>query len=143
MNFQTCKTPPAALAIARAKVVNAMLLALGMAAVALTPIRTQAGDFSAHSERISLRNLDLNSAAGARKAYARLKEAAFSVCGESTEHYEVIARGPGQCVQETLAYSVLELRSTEVSKLYIKRNGTALAQLYGVTPQVVTAANVE
>jgi UrcA family protein len=144
MNVQYCKTPPVALVITRAKVVNAIapaLLLLGTATVALTPIRTQADDFSPRSVRVSLHNLNLNSAEGARKAYGRLKEAAFGVCGESSEDIEVIVRGPGECVKETLARAVLDVQSAELSKVYIKRNGIGLATLYGVTPPIVTAGN--
>jgi len=117
------------------------LLALATATAALTPIRTRADDFSAHSERVSLAHLDLNSAEGARKAYGRIKAAAFSVCGEQSMNIEVMVRGPGECVRATIARAVLDVRSVELSKLYIKRNGIEMATLYGVTSPIVTAGN--
>ena len=117
------------------------LLALGAAGVALTPIRTRAADFSGHSQRVSLANLDLNSVEGARKAYTRIKAAAWSVCGESSMDIEVMVRGPGQCVQGAIARAVLGVQSVELSKLYIKRNGMQIATLYGVTSPIVTAGN--
>jgi UrcA family protein len=117
------------------------LLALATATAALTPIRTHADDFSTHSERVNLANLDLNSVEGARKAYARIKAAAFSVCGEQSMDIEVMVRGPGKCVQEAIAHAVLDVQSAELSKLYIKRNGIQIAALYGVTSPIVTAGN--
>jgi UrcA family protein len=141
MNIQTCKPP----LITGTKVLrNAMglaLLALATATAALTPIRTHADDFSTHSERVNLANLDLNSVEGARKAYARIKAAAFSVCGEQSMDIEIMVRGPGKCVQEAIARAVLGVQSAELSKLYIKRNGIQIAALYGVTSPIVTAGN--
>jgi UrcA family protein len=123
------------------KVACPALLALGTATVALTPIGTRANDFSAHSQRVSLAMLDLNSVEGARKAYARIKDAAWSVCGESRWDIEVMVRGPGECVQGAIARAVLDVRSAELSKLYIKRNGIEMATLYGVRSPIVTAEN--
>jgi UrcA family protein len=142
MNIQSCKTPPIA-SVKFFTAIAAVLLVLATAATALTPIRVRADDFSPRSVRVSLHNLNLNSAEGARKAYGRLKEAAFSVCGESSEDIEVIVRGPGECVKETLARAVLDVQSAELSKLYIKRNGIGLATLYGVASPIVTAGNVK
>jgi len=117
------------------------LLALGTAIAALTPVHTRADDFSPHSERVSLAKLDLNSVEGARKAYSRITAAAFDVCGESSMDFEVMFRGPGECVQGALARAVLDVRSVELSKLYIKKNGIKIAALHGVTSPIVTAEN--
>ncbi len=68
MNIQTCKPP----LVTGTKVPrDAMVLAplaLATSTAVLTPFRTRADDFSAHSERVCLANLDLNSVEGARKA---------------------------------------------------------------------------
>ena len=144
MNFQTCKPP----LISREKVLRdamslaLLALALATATIALTP-RTHADDFSAHSERVSLANLDLNSVEGARKAYTRIKAAAWSVCGESTQDIGVIVRGPSKCVKDAIARAVIGVQSVEVSELYIKKNGVQLAKLYGVMPPIVTAGNTK
>ena len=143
MNIQTCKTPLISGAKLLRSVLAPALLALGAATAALTPIRILANDFSAQSERVSLANLDLNSVKGARTAYARIKAAAWSVCGESTMAIEVMVRGPGECVQATLARTVLDVHSVELSKLYIRRNGSQMAALYGVTTPIVTAGNTK
>jgi UrcA family protein len=118
-----------------------VLLALATATAAVAPINTRADDFSPHSERVSLAKLDLNSVEGARKAYTRIKAAAFNVCGEQNMNIEVMVRGPGKCVQEAIARAVIGVQSAELSKLYIKRNGTQVAALYGVTSPIVTAGN--
>jgi UrcA family protein len=117
------------------------LLALATATVVLTPISTRADDFSAHSVRVRLAGLNLNSVEGARKAYARIKAAAFSVCGEQSMDIEVMVRGPGECVQGAIARAVLDVQKVELSKLYIKKNGIKIATLYGVTSPIVTAGN--
>ena len=141
MNIQTCKPPPITGTKVLRDVMGPALPALVTATAALTPIRTRADDFSARSERVSLAHLDLNSAEGARKAYGRIKAAAFSVCGEQSMNIEVMVRGPGECVRATIARAVLDVRSVELSKLYIKRNGIEMATLYGVTSPIVTAGN--
>jgi len=124
-----------------ASVMCPALLALGTAIAALTPAHTRADDFSPHSERVSFAKLDLNSVKGARKAYARIKAAAFSVCGEQSMDIEVMVRGPGECVQGAIARAVLDAQSVELSKLYMKKNGIQMATLYGVASPVVTAGN--
>jgi UrcA family protein len=141
MNIQTRKFPLITGTKVLRDVMGPALLALGTATAALTPIRTRADDFAAHSERVSLAKLDLNSVEGARKAYARIKAAAFSVCGEQSMDIEVMVRGPGECVQGAIARAVLDVRSVELSKLYIKRNGIEIATLHGVTSPIVTAEN--
>jgi UrcA family protein len=141
MNIQTCKRPLISGTKVLRDVMGPALLALATATVVLTPIRTLADDFSTHSERVNLANLDLNSVEGARKAYARIKAAAFSVCGEQSMDIEVMVRGPGECVQGAIARAVLGVQSVELSKLYIKRNGAQIAALHGVTSPIVTAGN--
>jgi UrcA family protein len=141
MNILTCKPPSITGTKVLRDVMGPALLALATATAALTPIRTHADDFSTHSERVNLANLNLNSVEGARKAYARIKAAAFSVCGEQSMDIEVMVRGPGECVQGAIARAVLGVQSAELSKLYIKRNGAQIAALYGVTSPIVTAGN--
>jgi UrcA family protein len=143
MNVQTCKPP----LITRTKVLRAVmgpaLLALATATVVLSPKGAHADDFSTHSERVNLANLDLNSVEGARKAYARIKAAAWSVCGESSQDIGVIVRGPSKCVKDAIARAVIGVQSDELSELYIKRNGIQMAKLYGVMSPVVTAGNAK
>jgi len=141
MNIQSCKPPLITGTKVLRDVMGPALLVLGAAIAALTPVHTRADDFSPHSERVSLAKLDLNSVEGARKAYARIKAAAFSVCGEQSMDIEIMVRGPGKCVQGAIARAVLDARSVELSKLYIKRNGIQIATLYGVTSPIVTAGN--
>jgi hypothetical protein len=90
---------------------------------------------------VSLANLKLNSVEGARKAYTRIKAAAWSVCGESSTDIEVMVRGPSECVKDAIARAVIGVQSVELSKLYIKKNGVQMATLYGVTSPIVTAGN--
>ena len=141
MNIQTCKRPLISGTKVLRDVMGQALLALATATVVLTPIRTYADDFSTHSERVNLANLDLNSVEGARKAYARIKAAAFTVCGEQSMDIEVMVRGPGECVPGAIARAVLGVQSVELSKLYIKRNGAQIAALHGVTSPIVIAGN--
>jgi UrcA family protein len=141
MKIQTCKPSLIAGTKLLRDVMGSALLALATAAAVLTPIRSPAGDLSVHSERVSLANIDLNSAEGARKAYSRIKAAAWSVCGESSADIEVMVRGPSECVKDAIARAVIGVQSVELSKLYIKKNGIQMAALYGVTPPIVTAGN--
>jgi UrcA family protein len=141
MNIQTCKPPFITGTKVLRDVIGPALLALATATVVLTPIRVRAEDLSAHSVHVSLANLNLNSVEGARKAYSRITAAAFDVCGESSMDFEVMFRGPGECVQGALARAVLDVRSVELSKLYIKKNGIKIAALRGVTSPIVTAEN--
>jgi UrcA family protein len=117
------------------------LLALVAGIAALTPIGTRADDFSPHSIRVSLAHLDPNSAEGARKVYARIESAAWTVCGESTMDVDVMYRhGPSECVKEAIAHAVRDVRSVELAQLYIKKNGTKLAKQYNVTPDILMAS---
>jgi UrcA family protein len=117
------------------------LVALSAGIAALTPIYTHADDFSPRSVRVSLAHLDPNSAEGARKIYARLEAAAWTACGESDLDIEVIALGhPSECVREALAHAVRDMRSIQLSQLYIKRNGANVAKQYDVTPDILTAS---
>jgi UrcA family protein len=141
MIIQTCKPRWLTGTKILRDVMGPALLALGTAAVVLTPIRTPAADLSVHSERVSLANLNLNSVEGARKAYTRIKAAAWSVCGESSADIEVMIRGPSECVKDAIARAVIGVQSFELSKLYIKKNGVHMAALYGVTSPIVTAGN--
>lgn len=122
------------------KVVVPGLLALTAGIAALTPICTHADDFSPRSMRVSLAHLNPNSVAGARKIYARLESAAWTVCGESTMDIEVMYRhGPSKCVKETLARAVRDVGSVELAQLYIKKNGAKLAKQYNVTTDILIA----
>ncbi len=122
------------------KVALPALLALsGMAA--LTPVCSHADDSSTHSERVSIAHLDRHSPEGARKIYARLTAAALNACGESSMDIDYMVRGgPSDCVKQALANAVLEVRSAELSQLFIKRNGMTVANRYGVTPEILTAS---
>jgi UrcA family protein len=117
------------------------LLALVAGIAALTPIGTRADDFSPHSIRVSLAHLDPNSVEGARKIYARIESAAWTVCGESAMDMDVMVRGgPSECVKEALAHGVRDVRSVALAQLYIKKNGTKLAQQYNIAPDVLVAS---
>jgi UrcA family protein len=123
------------------KVMLPALLALAAWTAALTPVRSHAEDSSTRSVRVSIAHLNPNSPEDARKIYRRLHAAAFEACGESTEDIDYIARGgPSDCVKQALANSVLELRSDEVAKLFIKKLGITAAIHYSVTPEILTAS---
>ncbi|MGO9993563.1 MAG: UrcA family protein [Steroidobacteraceae bacterium] len=117
------------------------LLALSAGIAGLTPIRAHADDFSPRSVRVRIADLNPNTVEGARKIYARLKAAAYTVCGESDTDIDVMVRGgPSGCVREAIAHAVRDVRSVELSQLYIKKNGTTIAKQYGVTPDILTAS---
>jgi len=123
------------------KVMIPALLSLSVAIAGLTSIRAHAGDSSPSSVRVSIAGFDRNSVEGARKIYARLKAAAYSVCGESEwDHYSVFRHGPSDCVNEALARAVLDVRSTQLSNLFIQKNGVTVAAQYGITPDIMTAS---
>jgi UrcA family protein len=123
------------------KVVIPSLLALIAGIAALTPICTHADEFSPRSIRVSLAHLNPNSVEGARKAYARIESAAWTVCGESAMDIDVMVRGgPSECVREALAHGVRDVRSVELAQLYIKKNGTKLAKQYDVSTDILMAS---
>ena len=168
MNIQTCKMPipttfptaPAASVRARAtlnppsihsreipmirnmrKVVIPCLLALVAGIAALSPICSHADEFPRPSIRVSLAHLDPNTAEGARKVYARIESAAWTVCGESSMDIDVMYRhGPSECVKEALAHAVRDVGSVELAQLYIKKNGTKVAKQYNVTTDILMAS---
>jgi UrcA family protein len=123
------------------KLVIPSLLALIAGIAAMTPICTHAEDFSPRSTRVSLANLNPNSVEGARKVYARIESAAWTVCGESTMDIDVMYRhGPSECVKEAIAHAVRDVRSFELAQLYIKKNGAKLAKQYNVTTDILMAS---
>jgi len=122
------------------KVVIPALLAVTAGIAALTPICTHADESATRSIRVRIADLDPNSVDGARKIYGRLERAAWTVCGESSMDIEVMVRGgPSDCVKEALAHAVRDVRSVELSQLYIKKNGAKLAMQYGVTTEILMA----
>jgi UrcA family protein len=123
------------------KLVIPSLLALVAGVAALTPICTHADEFSPPSIRVSLAHLNPNSVEGARKIYARIESAAWTVCGESSMDFDVMYRhGPSECVKEALAHAVRDVGSVELAQLYIKKNGTKVAKQYNVTTDILMAS---
>jgi UrcA family protein len=143
MYIQHCSNladPAPTLSKSLRKAVVAALLALAGGIAALTPVGSHADEFSPRSIQVSLAGLDPNSVKGAHKIYARLEQAAWTACGESTLDIQVLATGgPSTCVREALAHAVRDVRSAELSRLYIKRHGIKLAMEYRVTPEILTA----
>jgi UrcA family protein len=122
------------------KLVIPSLLALIAGTAALTPVCAHADDFAPHSIRVSLADLNQNSAEGARKVYSRIESAAWTVCGESSMDIEVMYRhGPSDCVKEALAHAVRDARSAELAQLYIKKNGAKIAKQYNVSTDILVA----
>jgi UrcA family protein len=143
MNYQFCNPSLFTGAKVLRDAMGPALLALAAVTAALTPIGTRADDFSPHSQRVSLARLDLNSVEGARKAYTRIRAAAWSVCGQSTEDIEVIVRGSSECVKDAIARAVIGAQSVELSKFYVKTNGVQMAKLYGVTSPIVASGTTK
>ncbi len=141
MNIQNCKLTLVTGTKVLRHVMSTMLLALGTASLLMTPIGTRAGDFSTQSRHVRLANLNLNSVDGARKAYRRIEAAAWSVCGESSGHIEVMIRGTSDCVKDAVARAVVGVQSVELSKVYINTNGVQRATLYGIASPILTAGN--
>jgi UrcA family protein len=143
MYIQHCSKlvePASTLSKSLRRAVVAALLALVAGIAALTPVSGHADEFSPRSIRVSIAGLDPNSAEGARKIYVRLEHAAWTVCGESVSDIQVLATGgPSKCVKEALAHAVRDVRSAELARIYIKKNGSKLAREYKVTPEILTA----
>jgi UrcA family protein len=143
MYIQHCSNlahPASNLSKSRRKAVICALFALAWAIAALTPATGHADEFSPRSIHVSIAGLDPHSVKGAHQIYARLEQAAWIACGESTLDIQVLATGgPSKCVQEALAHAVREVRSVELSQLYLKRHGSKLAAEYRVTPEILTA----
>jgi UrcA family protein len=141
MNIQHCRTLVSTMFPSALAAVIPSLLALIAGIAALTPICTHADEFTPRSIRVSLAHLNPNSVEGARKVYARLESAAWTVCGESAMDTEVMYRhGPSECVKEALAHGVRDVGSVELVQVYIKKNGAKLAMQYNVTPDILIAS---
>jgi UrcA family protein len=122
------------------KAVVPALLALAGGIAALTPVSGHANEFAPVSIHVNIAGLDPNTVDGARKIYARLEQAAWTACGESTSDIQVLVTGgPSKCVQDALANAVRAMRSVEVAQIYVKRNGSKTAMEYKVTPEILTA----
>ena len=143
MYIQHCSNladPTPTLSKSLRKAVIPALLALAGGIAALAPVGSHADDFAPRSIRVSLAGLDPNSVKGAHSIYARLEQAAWTACGESTLDIQVLATGgPSKCVQEAFAHAVRDVRSAQLSQLYIKRHGIKLAREYRVMPEVLIA----
>jgi UrcA family protein len=115
-------------------------LALGLVLFACAPLASQAAD-TGKSMHLKVSDLDLSTDDGVRKLYRRIEQASFVVCDSQRDDMDVIVRGPGPCVRETVARTVHDLGLSSLARLYIKENGAAAAQRFDISDEVRTARN--
>jgi UrcA family protein len=100
------------------------------AAVALTvlPAWSQAGELGGVQTRVvSYSGLDLNSPAGARILYSRLRAAAYSAC-DAAESANTSARtSDDPCMRKALGDAVASVNRPQLTELYVARYHSAPA----------------
>jgi UrcA family protein len=118
-----------------------LLLTLGAALIVCAPIGSQAADQTGKSMQLKVSDLDLSTAEGAHRLYRRIEQASYSVCGSQKQDTDVIVRGAGPCVRETIAHTVRELGIATLAQAYIQENGERAAQEFNISDKVRTAKN--
>jgi len=119
-----------------------LVVSLGAALIACAPMGSQAADQeTGKSIQLKVSDLDLNTDEGVRKLYRRIERASYAVCGSQRDDIDVIVRGAGPCVRETIAHTVQALSLPSLANVYIKENGADAARKYDISTDVRTAKN--
>jgi UrcA family protein len=122
---------------------NARLsLAVAAAFIAIAPLGSQAADQeTGKSVHVKVSDLNLNSDAGAYRLYRRIESAAYEVCDSQRNEIDVVIRGGGPCVRQTIAHTVHDLGIASLARVYIHENSPALARQFDISDEVITAKN--
>ncbi len=103
------------------KKVSNFALAAGLALVIAAPTGLAADRYEETSIRVSYKDLNIHSEAGAKVLYARLKKASEDACGSSvyrdTRSLKLMLEAK-QCYEETLDSVVARIDSDELAKLH-------------------------
>ncbi len=93
------------------------------------------------SKRSSGKRRRTTAKTASKRKSKRVGKGAAAPKDKYTRIADVMVRGgPSDCVRGALANAVRDVRSAELSNLYIKKNGIKLAMQYGVTPEILTAS---
>jgi UrcA family protein len=115
-----------------------MLLALAAVFLACAPLCGHAED--SVSVRVNYSDLDANSSAGAHLLYSRIEAAVKAMCARSPGDTDPIMRDPGPCIRDAIGRAVHNSKNQNLALVYIERNGSNLAQRYGISEEVRVAS---
>lgn len=91
------------------------------------------------SRQVSTAGLNVDTAEGARAAYARLKSAARRLCTDG----DVVYRAPSwvyrRCVEDALAHTVRNVNRQLMTQAFVADYGTAAAEKAGIDMGAVVA----
>jgi UrcA family protein len=118
-----------------------LLLAVAATVIASAPICSHADDSAPAAVRVRYTALELSTIDGAKRVYWHIEQAANSACGTSSMDTDVMMRGPSPCVQDAIAHTVNAIKSPVLARVYLDKNGSDLAQKFGVVQDARTASN--
>ena len=118
-----------------------MLLALAVTVMASAPICTHADESAQSAVRVKYSKSDLSTTEGAHHIYSRIEAAANDACGTSRTDIDFIMRGNSPCVRRAIARAVNATKSSNLSQVYIDKNGVYVAHEFGVRTDVLTTKN--
>jgi UrcA family protein len=84
------------------------------------------------SRQVSTAGLDLNTAEGARAAYARLKSAARSLCSDGGSVYRAPSWVYRECIEDALAHTVRNVNRRLMTQAFVADYGTVAAEKDGI-----------
>jgi len=105
------------------------------------PVICQADEPTPAQFRVTYSDLNLNTAEGAKRLYARLERSANYACGTSATDMEVMMNAPGPCVGDAIAHAVRDVNRSTLTKLYIDKHGADVARQFGISDDTRTARN--
>jgi UrcA family protein len=119
-----------------------MLLALTATVIASAPICSHADESTQAGERVvKYSKSDLSTTEGARHIYSRIEAAANAVCGTSHIDIDYMMRGNSPCVRGAIARAVNATKNSNLSQVYIEKNGLYVAHESGVNTEVLVSKN--
>ncbi|HSY04813.1 MAG TPA: UrcA family protein [Steroidobacteraceae bacterium] len=119
-----------------------MLLVLAATVIASAPICSHADESTQAAEHVvKYSKSDLSTTEGAHHIYSRIEAAANDACGTSRTDIDFIMRGNSPCVRRAIARAVNATKSSNLSQVYIDKNGVYVAHEFGVRTDVLTTKN--
>jgi UrcA family protein len=118
-----------------------LLLAVAAMVMAAAPICSRADDSAPAAVRVQYTASDLSTVEGAKRVYWHIEQAANSACHTSNSDTDVMMRGPSPCVRDAIAHTVNVIKNPVLARVYVEKNGSDLAQKFGVVQVARTASN--
>jgi UrcA family protein len=113
----------------RTRVLFALLASFSAGA----PLASRATEGSVTVTRqVSLAGVDLNTPAGARAMYVRLKSAARSLCSTSDPLYRAPSWVYSDCVQDALSRAIRNAHRPLINEVFVSDYGIEAAEHFGI-----------